>query len=76
MAAKEIANDRRVVHTAGCAREAFELLQRHPFDVIVLDIRLPDGDGLDLLEKFREAFADVEVVLITATEISTARSKP
>ncbi|MGC8492269.1 MAG: sigma-54-dependent transcriptional regulator [Syntrophobacteraceae bacterium] len=65
LAEKELANGRRIVHTAGCARDAFELLGQQQFDVIILDIRLPDGDGLDLLEKFREAFADVEVILIT-----------
>ncbi|NTU48828.1 MAG: response regulator, partial [Syntrophobacteraceae bacterium] len=65
LAEKEIANFHRVVHTAGGAREAFDLIGRHPFDVVVLDVRLPDGDGLDLLEKFREAIPDVEVILIT-----------
>jgi two-component system NtrC family response regulator len=65
LAEKEIANFRRVVRTAAGAREAFDLIGRHPFDVVVLDVRLPDGDGLDLLEKFREAIPDVEVILIT-----------
>lgn len=62
---KEIASMRRVVRTAASAREAFDLIRRQQFDVILLDIRLPDGDGLDLLEKFREAIPDVEVILIT-----------
>lgn len=65
LAEKEIADLHRVVHTAGCAREAFELIRSRQFDVIVLDIRLPDGDGLDLLEKFRQTVPDVEVILIT-----------
>lgn len=65
LAEKEIANVRRVVETAGSAREAFDLIRKKQFDVIVSDIRLPDGDGLDLLEKYREAVADVEVILIT-----------
>jgi two-component system, NtrC family, response regulator len=62
---KELANSRRTVRTAATAREAFDLIRRQQFDVVVLDIRLPDGDGLDLLEKFREAIPDVEVILIT-----------
>ena len=65
LAEKELANSRRTVRTAATAREAFELIRRQQFDVVVLDIRLPDGDGLDLLEKFREAIPDVEVILIT-----------
>jgi two-component system NtrC family response regulator len=65
LAEREITNMRRAVSTVGCAREAFELIRRQQFDVIVLDIRLPDGDGLELLEKFLEAVPDVEVILIT-----------
>mgnify|MGYP001486567660 FL=1 len=65
LAEKELANPRRTVRTAATAREAFDLIRRQQFDVVVLDIRLPDGDGLDLLEKFREAIPDVEVILIT-----------
>lgn len=65
LAEKEIAGMRRTVQTAGCAREAFALIGREQFDVIVLDIRLPDADGLDLLEAFKERIPDVEVILIT-----------
>lgn len=65
LAEKEIGNAGRTVQTAGTAREAFELVQAHPFDVILLDIRLPDGDGLELLARFREAIPDIEVILIT-----------
>jgi two-component system NtrC family response regulator len=62
---KEFANTNRIVHTAGSARDAFDMVRRGQFEVILLDIRLPDGDGLDLLEKFRELIPDVEVILIT-----------
>jgi two-component system, NtrC family, response regulator len=62
---KELANERRTVRTADSARQAYQLIGQQQFDVIVLDIRLPDGDGLDLLERFREAVPDVEVILIT-----------
>ncbi len=62
---KEIASIRRAVRTASCAAEALDLILQHQFDVIVRDIRLPDGDGLDLLERFKEAVPDVEVILIT-----------
>lgn len=65
LAEKEIASTRRVVRTAGTAREGLELAAKQAFDVIVLDIRLPDGDGLELLARFREAIPDVEVILIT-----------
>jgi two-component system NtrC family response regulator len=65
LAEKEIASMRRIVHTAGSAREALDVIQHQQFDVVVLDIRLPDGDGLEVLETIRETVPDVEVILIT-----------
>ena len=65
LAEKEIAGLRRSVMTAGNARQAMDLLTRQAFDVVVLDVRLPDADGLELLEKVRESTPDVEVILIT-----------
>jgi len=62
---KELSNMRRSVCTADSARQAFELIEQQPFDVIVADIRLPDGDGIELLEKFKQTIPDVEVILIT-----------
>jgi two-component system nitrogen regulation response regulator NtrX len=37
------------VATAGTAAEAITLLQDAPYDVVLLDIWLPDRDGLDVL---------------------------
>ncbi len=34
---------------ASTLREAHELLQKEPFDLIIPDIRLPDGSGCELL---------------------------
>jgi len=62
---KELNSMRRNVCSADNARHALELIERQQFDVIILDIRLPDGDGIDLLEKFKQAIPDVEVILIT-----------
>ena len=38
------------VMQAGCLAEAKIYLDRHDFDVVVLDVGLPDGDGLTLLQ--------------------------
>jgi len=62
---KELSSMRRSVRTADSARQAFECLEQHQFEVILLDIRLPDGDGIELLERFKQTVPDVEVVLIT-----------
>ena len=43
----------------------YEVITKHHFDIIILDIQLPDGNGMELLIRFREAIPEVEVILIT-----------
>ncbi len=52
----------RTAHTLAAAREAIGL----DLDHVVLDRRLPDGDGLDLLPDLAERCPDVPVVVFTA----------
>ncbi len=65
LAQKELTTRQRTIHTADSARQACEQIEKHQFDVIVLDVRLPDGNGIELFEKLREAVPDVEFILIT-----------
>jgi DNA-binding NtrC family response regulator len=61
------------VASAGSAEEADELLRRHRFDLVVLDIALPGKSGLQWLRELREAGVGSEVVLITAfADLDTA----
>jgi diguanylate cyclase (GGDEF)-like protein/PAS domain S-box-containing protein len=58
-----------VVH-ANCFVSAFELLS-YPgaaFDVVLLDLGLPDVSGLDGVEKLRRSFPNVPVVVLTGHE--------
>lgn len=43
-----------VVATAGTMAEALELAQRIKFDLFILDVRLPDGNGIELCQKVNE----------------------
>ena len=40
--------------------------QAQPFDLILLDVRMPGLDGLTLLKQIRERRADAQVVIMTA----------
>ena len=53
------------VSTASTAHSALELSQRNPFDVAILDIGLPDDNGLDLCKKLK-ARRDFPVIFLTA----------
>ena len=61
------------VASAGSAEDADELMRRHRFDLVVLDIALPGKSGLQWLRELREAGVGSEVVLITAfADLDTA----
>lgn len=51
---------------AGTGAEAMFQLEHFRPDVIVLDMRLPDTDGIDLLHRIRDGLPDVPVVVTTA----------
>ena len=50
--------------------DAGELLSRRSFDLLILDINLPDGNGLDFLRALRRESA-VPVILLTANDLET-----
>ena len=53
------------VTTAASAREVFAVLKEETFDVAVLDIKLPDMEGIDLLNKLREMEPAFEIIMLT-----------
>jgi two-component system NtrC family response regulator len=63
--ARELAAPGRTIHTAGTAAEAFELLHKNYYDIIILDIRLPDANGLELMVRLLETVPNVAIILIT-----------
>lgn len=66
--------DGHSVRTAMNGREALNLLQADPADVIVSDVRMPDMDGIEMLRAVREEQPDLGVVLMTAfASVETAR---
>ncbi len=53
------------VDTAQDGAHALGVARKHGFDVALVDVKLPDGSGVDLIRPLREANPNSEVVLIT-----------
>jgi DNA-binding NtrC family response regulator len=70
---KMLASRVSLVHAAGSAEEAEELLRRHRFDLLIVDIAMPGRSGIELLQQLRAQGNECEVVLITAyADLDTA----
>jgi len=53
------------VQTAKTGKEAIEKSNKHFFNLAILDIRLPDMDGTELLTKMRETEPEMKKVMLT-----------
>jgi DNA-binding response OmpR family regulator len=54
------------VTIAGSAREARHYLQAGPYDLIFLDLKMPEVDGLTFLAEIRARYPDLPVLILTA----------
>jgi DNA-binding NtrC family response regulator len=71
----------RSLAETGCRAEAAEdghqalrVMEQHPFDVVLLDLRMPGLDGMDVLKTIKERWPESEVVVITGyPTIETAK---
>ncbi len=60
------------VEIAATGMDALSAISEQPFDCVVLDLRLPDMSGFDVLERFREnpSLCDLPVVVFTGKDLS------
>ena len=61
----ERTDDFEVVGEAGSIAEAHELLATHHPEVVIFDVRLPDGSGIDATKLVRKAHPDLGIVVLT-----------
>ncbi len=68
-----VLSDDYEVLLAATGKEAIDIFNKNSIDLILLDIRLPDIDGLDLLVELKEIDPNNEVIMVTAVrEIQSA----
>ncbi|MDR4479142.1 MAG: response regulator [Nitrospira sp.] len=53
------------IHSADNAKSALRILKDQHIDLITLDQKLPDRQGIDLLQDIKQDYADIEVIIIT-----------
>jgi CheY-like chemotaxis protein/signal transduction histidine kinase/HAMP domain-containing protein len=70
--AELLGHDDIEIVTAGTGSEALNTLRKEPCDCVVLDLRLPDMSGFEVLENLRAdaSLSDVPVVVFTGRELS------
>ncbi len=65
-----LAGDAREIRTACCLAEGRALWKQRSWALIVLDINLPDGSGLDFLQEVRQT-STVPVLVLTANDLES-----
>ena len=66
--ALEEAGDMKVVAEAGDGREAIDLIERHQPDVVVLDLSMPEMDGLEAIPLIHQVAPVTEIVVFSGFE--------
>jgi two-component system, OmpR family, KDP operon response regulator KdpE len=70
-------SDDRILHAqlleASTLERARELLATNPVDLVLLDVRLPDGNGLDLATELRDRTTRPRVMVLSASVLPNER---
>ena len=54
------------VVTASNGKEALEIVSREPLDLVILDIKMPEMSGIEVLRQIKEKFPNLPVLLSSA----------
>ncbi|HNU87465.1 MAG TPA: sigma-54 dependent transcriptional regulator [Ferruginibacter sp.] len=54
------------VTEAGTIKTGSRLLDKESFDIILCDVKLPDGNGVDFVKEIKPRYPSVEIILLTA----------
>ena len=60
-----LAQQRLSIHTAADGSEALAIMAQHPIDIVLLDIKMPGMDGMEVLKHLRATYPETVVIMIT-----------
>ncbi len=63
---EELEEDGAEVELASSGEEALEKLEKNSIDLVLLDIKMPGMDGVEVLRRVKEKWKDLPVILCTA----------
>ena len=55
-----------ISYAANTVEKGFEVLSQNNIDLLILDIRLPGTNGLDVLKKVKSQYSSIEVIMVSA----------
>lgn len=64
-----------IVDQTDSGEEALELLRHYEYDIVLLDLALPDIDGFEVVRRMRISRNDTPVIMLSAQTLSQARVK-
>lgn len=67
---RALQNGRTTTVSCHTLQEANRLLGETAFDLVVLDVNLPDGNGFDFLQEIKKIY-DISVIMLTANDMET-----
>ncbi len=64
-----------IVHEAANGQEALKIVQDHPIDLVISDVRMPHGDGIELLKMIRQRNPKIPIVVLATGFADLSRSE-
>ena len=70
-----LSNGQHDIKVVQSAKEAIELIRKQDFDIVFLDIIMPDQDGIQTLEAIKKINADLPVIMMSGYTVEEKRNR-
>ena len=68
---RALSTEQTTVTCCGSLQEASNVMSINSFDLIILDVNLPDGNGFDYLKRIKDTYPAVPVIMLTANDLES-----